>query len=365
MEQQTDRPFHWTPGIFMALFLALSLILSLTNPALFASPNEPLLNGRWAVAYQEAFESESALFEPATHLWGAIEYTLFSQGRPGLLVGSNDWLFSREEFEFPAREDEATADLASNLTDVAAVQERLAEQGVQLVVVLLPAKARIYPEHLGRYTLPEGPSARYEQALTGLQELGVPIVNLLPALERAKDSRAVFLRTDTHWTPYGARIAAREVADEVSMLGPFPWLNETAFVTDRGEPAPYRGDLTQFLPLGPLYETIGPADDLLAPVDTELRATPTNNDLFAAVQLPVALVGTSYSEDDRWNFAGYLRQTLGSDILMAAEQGRGPYLPMLDYLEGEAYRSSPPELVVWEIPERYLSERWQTREESP
>ncbi|MEX2540301.1 MAG: hypothetical protein WD314_00775 [Trueperaceae bacterium] len=346
-------------GWFMALFLTASVILSLANPALLTAPDEPLLDGSWAAAYQSSFDRRSPLLGTATTVWGVLEYALFRQGREGVLVGSDGWLYSSEEFEFPARAETAAAALSSNLGAAAAVQKRLADDGVDLVVALLPAKARLYPEHLGRYRLPAGPRSLYGQALAGLRAAGLSAVDLLEPLERAKSEQPVFLRTDTHWTPYGASTAAGAVAATIAGLGRYDWLGAVHFGSDRLDPSPYRGDLAGFLPLGPFYDPLGPEDDLLARRVTE-RSEGPGDDLFAAVELPVALVGTSYSQDDRWNFAGSLRKALGNDVLVAAQEGEGPYRPMLDYLQGDAYRSAKPEVVIWEIPERYLSQYWET-----
>jgi alginate O-acetyltransferase complex protein AlgJ len=342
-------------GWFLALFLAASLVLSLTNPALFRMPDEPWLDGSLTAALQEAYDNESHLLGPATTVWGVVEYALFRQGRDGVLVGSDGWLFSSEEFDYPFDPEQGERTLAANLAAIAQVDARLADDDIRLVVALLPAKARVYPERLGRYRLPAGPAERYEQALQALRRGGVTTVDLLGALERAKASNRVFLRTDTHWTPIGAAVAAEAVAAEIAALGPFEWLHETAFATRPEEPRPHRGDLAGFLPLGPFYDAIGPEDERLVPLNTA-PVSGAKSDLFAAVELPVTIVGTSYSQDARWNFAGLLRQALGSDVLVAAQRGGGPYLPMLDYLQGDAYRAAPPEVVVWEIPERYLTE---------
>ena len=357
-----SNDFPRAPGVVMALFLLASLLLAVINPALLESPAAPVLNGRWAAAYQARFDESSPLFEPATTLWGVVEYALFHQGRSGVLVGADGWLFSTEEFAYPADEEVAAQALAANLEEIAAVEARLEAEDVRLVVALLPAKARVYREQLGLYALPEGPAGRYEAALAGLRKRGVPVVELLGPLQQAKGSGSVFLRTDTHWTPFGARVAAQEVAEAISGLGVFDWLDEEEYLTTRSGVEPYRGDLANFLPLGPFYDALGPADDELASFET-VSSGPVGNDLFAEVDLPVALVGTSYSQDERWHFAGWLRQALGSDLLVAAQRGQGPLEPMREYLAGEAFRNAPPDLVVWEIPERYLNARWQAGED--
>ena len=49
-----------------------------------------------------------------------------------------------------------------------------------------------------------------------------------------------------------------------------------------------------------------------------------------------------------------MKENLKTDVLNAAEEGLGPFDTMKKYLDNEAFKSQPPELVIWEIPERYL-----------
>lgn len=347
-EQRTEA----RAATFMIVFLASGFIISLFNPALLRAPAQPLLDGSWTTAYQRDFDAESPLLKPATTTWGMLEYTLFKQGRPGVLVGENDWLFSTEEFEVTLNEDDQPA-LDEDLSAIADIRQRLRSDGVELMVVVLPAKARLYPERLGRYQLPAAAQDRYAAALHRLEELEVHVVDPLRPLLQEKGSSQLFLRTDTHWTPEGARVVALAIADQVERTGQSGWLGSRDFGTSRQESETVRGDLTEFLPLGPFYDWVGPRDDRISIYRTESN-TPSSNDLLAKVTIPVTLVGTSYSEDERWNFAGALREALGSDILNAARRGEGPFRPMFDYLDGEAYRSTRPDLIVWEIPERYL-----------
>ena len=77
--------------------------------------------------------------------------------------------------------------------------------------------------------------------------------------------------------------------------------------------------------------------------------------LFGEIVIPVTLVGTSYSGDPRWAFEDALRLELGLDVLNVAAEGEGPFEPMREYLRSEAISEVSPDLVVWEIPERYLT----------
>ena len=76
--------------------------------------------------------------------------------------------------------------------------------------------------------------------------------------------------------------------------------------------------------------------------------------LFGEAAPQVALVGTSYSANPKWNFIGALKQELGSDLLNYAENGHGPLVPMLRLLQRGPEETADLRLVIWEFPERYL-----------
>ena len=123
----------------------------------------------------------------------------------------------------------------------------------------------------------------------------------------------------------GAEVAAQALAEAVSrqsLLNGDP----QAFITEAGATSPYKGDLTNFLPLDPLFSNLLPSPDNLQqrstrPVEAEGEA---GDALFAETQIPVALVGTSYSANPHWNFLGALQQALRSDVANYAEDGHGP-----------------------------------------
>ena len=51
-----------------------------------------------------------------------------------------------------------------------------------------------------------------------------------------------------------------------------------------------------------------------------------------------------------------MRKHLGQDLINVAEEGDGPIVPMIDYLNSSDFRDQPPQLVIWEFPERYLAQ---------
>jgi alginate O-acetyltransferase complex protein AlgJ len=216
---------------------------------------------------------------------------------------------------------------------------------------VVPSKARVHPEHLGRYVLPAQIDARYDRFLEGLASRGVAAVGLLESLLEAAAAGPVFLRTDTHWNASGSAAAAAALATRIRAEGLLKAIDTATVTYQVGEPSPYEGDLLSFLPLGRFQDTLGPAWDTVAPVTGEVAAS---GGLFDVAVIPVAVVGTSYSHETALGFVPSLRQQLGADVLNASQEGLGPFVAMADYLADGAFLDSPPELVIWEIPERYL-----------
>ncbi|AYC31869.1 alginate O-acetyltransferase [Pseudomonas cavernae] len=342
---------------YIALFLAPLLGLGAWSLRGFIgfspSADTSLLDGTWAKAVETHYEAQFPLKRPGTNLWAALDYSLFGEGRPGVVLGRHDWLFSDEEFKPVARGEQH---IEANLKLILGVQQRLQRHGVKLLLAIVPAKARLYPEHVGEEQPAQQQQALYRRLHRAAQRAGILAPDLLASLQQAKANGALFLRTDTHWTPHGAEWVAQHLAQTVQRHAPLAG-EPQRFVTELDAAKPYQGDLTNFLPLDPLFSAWLPAPDCLQPRRTHAVGTRQGDDataLFADSQIPVVLVGTSYSADPNWNFLGALRQALGSDILNYAENGRGPLLPMLEYLQTDAFKGSPPRLLIWEFPERYL-----------
>jgi alginate O-acetyltransferase complex protein AlgJ len=332
--------------------------LAATNPGLYRiALGKDVWTGDWATAYSAGFDKTLPIRDTSIELWTAISYLLFKEGRDGVLVGDSDWLYSKEEFAIDGALEDT---LARRLADVVDTRSALRQRGIELVVALVPAKARVYPEHLGRYRWPVDLDPVYQAARQYLTERNITTPDLLQPLLAAKPRAQLFLRTDTHWTPEGAELVAdalaarisRETAGQQSAEG----LGTAQFETQAGAPIEHRGDLLNFLPLGRFGASIGPATDLVTPRTTQAAATDAidGNALLGDSGVPVVLVGTSYSANRLWNFDGALRQALHADLVNAAKEGMGPFQPMRDLLASSTLEDARPRIVIWEIPERYL-----------
>lgn len=342
--------------IYIFLFLAILLALGLWSLRSFigfsTSKETTVLNGHWTKAVETHYDDQFPIKRLGTNLWAALDYKVFNEGRPGVILGKDQWLYTDEEFDAVANGEQNEAD---NLAIIEGVRDTLKKQGTQLVLAIVPAKTRLYPEHIGDTKPSALHTDLYQQFHAQMNQAGIIAPDLLAPLQGAKDKGQVFLRTDTHWTPMGAEVVAQQLSEAISQKTPLSGDPQT-FVTEAKSSEPYKGDLTNFLPLDPLFSNLLPKPDDLQQRSTNPAQTEGDGGdaLFADNSVAVGLVGTSYSANPNWNFAGALKQALHSDVVNYAEDGHGPILPMLKYLQTDAFKSSPPQVLIWEFPERYL-----------
>jgi alginate O-acetyltransferase complex protein AlgJ len=347
--------------LYIALFLGLLLALGIWSLTAFGNFSKTeqmtVLNGKWAKAVETHYDDEFPIKRLGTNLWAALDYKVFNEGRPGVILGRDQWLYTDEEFDPVANGEQIEAE---NFALIRGVREQLKQQGVQLVMAILPAKARLYPEHIGEQTPAALHADLYQKFHAQAQQAGIIAPDLLAPLQQAKQQGQMFLRTDTHWTPMGAEVVAQHLGMAIAAQAPLSG-EPQQYQTKPVKTEAYKGDLTTFLPLDPLFSNLLPQPDELQQRETTVvnnageNATADGSDaLFASNDIPVALVGTSYSANPHWNFLGALQQSLHSDVVNYAEDGHGPILPMLKYLQTDAFKNSAPQVVIWEFPERYL-----------
>ncbi|MFP6617146.1 MAG: hypothetical protein VCB26_12145, partial [Candidatus Hydrogenedentota bacterium] len=148
-----------------------------------------------------------------------------------MYLGTKGWMFYRPSIEYVSGpgflEPEVMYARASKesvesdpLAAIVEFRDRLAARGIDLLVVPVPTKAMVYPEEF---------SDAYESGHGGLQNRsfgkfmdslvrnGVHAVDLLPELIEAKSNggEALYLATDTHWSPEGMGVATDEITDYV------------------------------------------------------------------------------------------------------------------------------------------------------
>jgi len=313
---------------------------------------QAILSGKFARDFEQRYDRGFSLRQVGLNVWMAVQYLMFNEAKKGLLIGSNGWLFSDEEFIVAADGEQA---LKANLTFIEQASEQLANQGVELIVVLIPSKARLLTSQTGRHNPTSLHRQMYSQVINRLSKNSIFTLDGLQEMRAYGQPESLYLKTDTHWTPRGAELLASRTAAlfyrQLSQLS----LNQQAFITEAVGVDSLQGDLLRFLPLAPLFSDLLPAAEYIDIYQTY----PAGDDFDAFISSAekpqqVVLLGTSFSADRRWNFDGALKQALAVDVQNLAVMGQGPIEPMVNFLNNYLSAAKDLKLVVWEIPERYL-----------
>jgi hypothetical protein len=192
--------------------------------------------------YLRPFEKEmekSSVFANAVRPWCAEGYlALVGDYGPKCVPGRGGWLFYKPDVEYLTRP--SVLDKRSRVVDandasvsedfietIVSFKKQLANRGIDLIFVVMPTKASIYPELLtsGMNSASAGRFSHSHGIIEELNKRGVETVDLFSALatERRGDSisgDSLYLRTDTHFKHRGVLIAAKTIAERVKR---FPW----------------------------------------------------------------------------------------------------------------------------------------------
>lgn len=283
----------------------------------------------------------------------SARYLLVGGAGEQVRSGRNGWLFLTDELRV---ERGAAAHLQARADLLQAASLALALRGTRLVVALVPDKARVQAAALPDATYLNTLQWRYPAALAALRQRQVIVVDLMQPLGAAAGASDMYYRSDTHWNQAGANVAARAIAQAVLGLDPAlePALPRTAFATTIDAIEQERaGDLLRMMGLDAMPAALRPPADRERAAHTRQTSEDAAAGLFGDVEVPIALTGTSYSL--RANFHGFLQEALAAKVLNAAKDGAGFLQATTAYLKDESFTIGKPRVLIWEIPERFLT----------
>ena len=270
------------------------------------------------------------------------------------VIGKNEWLFYN--YEMSEASHAATTNVSLDL--IQRFNKVLAANGINLVVVMVPLKMRIYSEYLpDEIILNDYMAGNYDRMIKALQVATVHTVDLNTAFvnsPKRNSDTPLFFRLDTHWTPTGAMLAAETIKAGINAnpalkttLDAMPVEVFKLAIANRKRPSKGR-DLVDQLP----KNTVTFAPEMVAQVNVTRVQAPKEDLLGNRVPVDLTLVGSSYSMD--WTgFSDALRYALQRDVLsVAVAADQGSWVGIESYLRDDAFQAKAPKMVVWEMPER-------------
>jgi len=158
------------------------------------------------------------LFREATH--------------PAVLIGRNGWLYYTGEQmieHFRGTKAFTPEELHGWQLLLEKRRDWLAKRGIRYLLVIAPDKHTIYPEYVPDWITKVGHQTKLDQLLAYLKaHTTIEVLDLRPALLKAKKTARTYLYTDTHWNIYGAFVAYQAFVQALSRQ-----------LRDLGKPLPY------------------------------------------------------------------------------------------------------------------------------
>jgi alginate O-acetyltransferase complex protein AlgJ len=315
-----------------------------------------VLEGPTTDAINKALDKQTPGRELLITTANAVRYKLIHGAGDDVRLGSDGWLFLTEEIRY---QPDSAQRRSMRVQHIAQVQQALQKRGIDMQVALVPDKARVYSHRLGSTAVGAQVTQRQADVAAQLKASGVKVIDLMPSLSAAAQASGqsqVYYNSDTHWNQIGAKISADVIAQSAGagVLKPV-----TEFQTTAAAAADRPGDLLRLMGLDKAPAWLRPRADVEATETTQEipgKSTATKpsmsllGDASAADAPPVVLLGTSYSQ--RANFHGALQQALRAKVLNMSKDGGGLLQAAEDYFKDDAFKTNPPKLVIWEVPER-------------
>jgi hypothetical protein len=302
--------------------------------------------------------------------WLASRYLRL--GNEKVFFGRDGWLYYRPDVDyltagaFAAGSRDRAGGGAVRQGDpvpaLRALRDDLAGRGIRMLVVPVPVKPMIEPEHLAIGPVSErslqNPS--YASFAERLRAEGIEVLDLTSLLLERKRStgKAQYLQRDTHWTPEAMEAVAGLLAERLRGLFPDDFPRPCPPVPDL-VPVHEAGDLAGMLGL-PKSPPLFPEQEVVirpfrGPEGSHWKPDPSS---------PVLLLGDSFArifsaEDLRWGrdagLAERLSEKLGRDVDLLAVNAGGSCL-VRQSLARCAERLEGKKVLLYEFSMRDLSE---------
>jgi alginate O-acetyltransferase complex protein AlgJ len=278
-----------------------------------------------------------------------------AQDAPAVVIGkNNDWLFT--PYEYATQAD--AADTATSINLLTRVNKAFEAKGIALVVAIVPSKIRIHQEQLpANKPIDAYTNGKYDDIVAKLESGGVQVANLnkafLASPHRSSDT-PLFLRLDTHWSHTGSLLAAETIKSKIestpklkaALAATKPSKFDMAWSEKKSNQR--ARDLVRLLP--PASANYPPEQAMTFKVS---RGEGGGTSLLGdSDNVGILVMGSSFTNKNT-GYPDGLRFVLQRELLdISLPVDYGPWYGMESYLKDEAFKTKPPKLIVWEIPER-------------
>ncbi len=208
-----------------------------------------IFNREYLRKYENELEETSVFANTLRPYMQFCRYVLLHDWGEKAVEGENNWLFYKQGMEYLLRPyvldprsvvvDPEDVPITDHVLDtIAAFKETLGKRDIELMVMIVPGKASIYPDVLSRRVPPDkaGTIGYSLRLMRELNERGIETIDLFSALAESRKSDeecgdSLYLSQDTHWRPRGVRVVAKTVAEQIRKKSWFNQLGRTVEYT--------------------------------------------------------------------------------------------------------------------------------------
>ena len=333
-----------------------------------------VVSGEWMLAKERELREASPLTWWLRGHWNELRYRCGVPQSSQVHFGKDDWLFIATSVSPNNRGWERATEARRRF--LAEGRDLVRAAGAELCLVVVPDKARVYPDRCwpDDGVVPPRKAPNYARILAELESLGIPTVDLAAPLlaHRAAPAPGVppgelYFARDTHWRPPAALLAGYTVAAELERrfgdrLGPRREMAITGPESVRavGDLTMQLGLLTAVLPddvIGQRPVALSLLSDALAEQRDYYGVSMRTPEGLVGMygddpDAPVLLIGTSFSEE---NGLDALSFALGRPVRGQIVRGAQGMLPLRGAL-AELRAGTRAKVVVWELVERGMFE---------
>jgi len=180
-------------------------------------------NGRFQQEFSDNLEAHIGFHNSLLRLYHQLNYSLFREANAdGVVAGKNGELFEEDYIKAWMGEYYVGESVWKNkAAKLKAIQDTLGKLGKSFFIILEPGKGSLYPQRFpGKYKLDDKNVSNYDVLIKYLNHFEVNTLDLNACFINWADTSAyrLFPRGGTHWSYYGAALAADTLIDYLQML---------------------------------------------------------------------------------------------------------------------------------------------------
>jgi len=313
-------------------------------------------------SFEKSIESSSWFAQTLQPGFRYLQFAILRDAGDKAVAGRDGWFFYKPAVDYmvqPLDFNDQSSILDDPVPAIVDFRDQMAARGIQLLVVIAPNKASIYPEKLTRRAERTGGpvQAHTQRLMERLRDAGVALVDLFDAYAKDKaspagdDAKALYLTQDSHWSPRGMRLAAWLTAKRILDAGWAP----AGTVEYETKPVPIHryGDILNMMRLPGLATLYAPE---AIPGEQVIR-TGTEEAYKDDPAAPVLVMGDSFlriyerDEPGAGGFTAHLARELRMPVTSIINDGGASTLVRQELSRKHTLLANK-RVVVWEFVER-------------